>query len=113
MLSLWLEPNPVPVITTDVPIGPEEGETPVTVDASIRVNCAELLVIPPDVTETGPLVAPVGTVTVILVLLQDLMDALKLLNWTVPWDPPNPLPLMIMEPPTGPLGGARFEITGL
>lgn len=101
------------MIITDVPVEPEEGEIPVTVVASITVNVTELLVIPPVVTVTGPVVAPVGTVAVMLVLLQEVIVAFDPLNSTVPCVPPKPLPLMTTEPPTGPFGGARLEITGL
>jgi hypothetical protein len=61
VLSLWVEPNPVPVITMDVPIRPEVGDIPVTLAPPLTVNVTELLVTPPTVTVAGPVVAPLGT----------------------------------------------------
>ena len=102
------------MITTEEPNGPEAGERPVTVAASITVNCALLLVAPPTVTVTGPLVAVEGTVTLMLVLLHEVtvgVIPLKL-TWLLLWLVPKSVPLIITEPPRGAAGGARLEITG-
>jgi hypothetical protein len=60
----------VPVIETDVPTGPEAGENPeiVTVGPDPTVKSVALEAVPPGVvTEILPVVAPEGTVAVILV----------------------------------------------
>jgi hypothetical protein len=56
----------VPPIVTVVPTGPLVGEKPLTVGSvlEVTVNDAELVAVPPGVvTEIGPVVAPVGTAT--------------------------------------------------
>jgi hypothetical protein len=80
VLLLCVAPKPVPVITTDVPTDPEDGEIPVIEIASITVNCTLPLVIPPTETVTGPLVAFDGTVALMLVLLQEVTFAATPLN---------------------------------
>src|SRR5215204_441397 len=58
----------VPVITTDVPVGPKVGVNEVIVGAGTgtTVKTPELrAVFPLTVTRTGPVVAPAGTVAVI------------------------------------------------
>src|SRR5690242_12617853 len=58
--------NPVPVMLTDVPGGPEVGVNEVTAGAAVTVNEAVLVPVPAGVvTAIGPVVAPVGTVAVI------------------------------------------------
>ena len=63
----------VPVIVTDVPTGPLVGVKDVTVGAlvvAVTVKLAVELALPPEVvTETFPVVAPLGTVAVICVAL--------------------------------------------
>jgi len=80
VLVLGDELKPVPVITTDVPIGPTPGLRPVTESASVTVNGMVLLVTPSSATTSGPLVAPDGTVSVTLVALQDETFPAKPLN---------------------------------
>jgi hypothetical protein len=60
-----------PAIVTDVPVGPDCGETLETVGA-VPIPKAKLLLLgtPPTVTSTGPVVAPSGTGTTMLVALQ-------------------------------------------
>ena len=105
----------MPVITMEVPKGPELGERPVIVIPSMTVNETPLLVIPPSETVTEPLVAPDGTVAVMLVLLQEVVLAVTPLNRTVllPWLAPKPLPVSVIEPPTGPADGVKLEMMGL
>ena len=59
----------VPVIVTALPGGPEFGVKPVIVGAgAVTVKVAVLAAVPPGVvTESVPLLAPVGTVAVICV----------------------------------------------
>jgi hypothetical protein len=53
----------VPVIVTDVPVGPLVGVNDVMVGAGMTVKFAALVAVPPNVvTEIFPVVAPVGTV---------------------------------------------------
>lgn len=68
-LLVCVAPNPAPEIITGVPAGPEFGETPVMERFSTEKETL-LLVTPPSVAVSGPLVAPVGTLTVMLVSLQ-------------------------------------------
>jgi hypothetical protein len=115
VLLLCDEPKPVPVITIEVPTGPDDGEMPVIEMGSIRVNCTPLLVTPPTVTVTGPLVAVEGTVALMLVPLQEVTFAVTPLNLTrlEPWLPPKPDPFTVIVPPTGAAGGLKLEMTGL
>ena len=58
----------VPVSVTIVPIGPDEGVKLVIVGVGITVNELVLVAVPPEVvTAITPVVAPVGTVAVMLV----------------------------------------------
>ena len=58
----------VPVSVTIVPMGPDEGVKLVIVGAGITVNELALVAVPPGVvTAITPVVAPVGTVAVMLV----------------------------------------------
>jgi hypothetical protein len=75
-----VEPKPVPANVTDMPMGPVLEEMELIESVPRAVNCTPLLVIPPSVTVTGPLAAFAGTVTVMLVLLQELTLAATLLN---------------------------------
>src|SRR5216684_3231295 len=70
MLPLWLVPKFVPVMVTEVAMGPEVGLRLVMLGVGITVKVTPLLSTPPTVTTTGPVVAPAGTVTMMLVALQ-------------------------------------------
>lgn len=72
VLDPCVEPNPVPVIVTGVPTGPEPGKIPVMIgeDAVVTIKLTPLLARPPTVTTTLPVVAPLGTRTTMLVALQ-------------------------------------------
>ena len=95
MLLLCVGPKPVPVIVMVEPTGPTFGEMPVTESGPSTVKDTPALVIPFWVTVTGPLVAPVGTKTVMLVSVQEVILAERLLNCTVHWLVPNPVPLSV------------------
>lgn len=62
-------PKFVPVIVTEVPTGPEVGLKLVMV-TGVTTKLTPLLANPPAVTTTGPVVAPVGTCTVMFVSVQ-------------------------------------------
>ncbi len=84
VLLPWVEPKPVPVIVTTVPMFPEVGDKLVIEGAATTVKLAPLLAVPPTVTTTLPVVAPVGTMAVMLVALQLVMEvAVVVLNFTV------------------------------
>lgn len=68
VLFPWLLPNPVPLIVTAVPTGPEAGDK--LLIPSVGVKFTPLLTSPLTVTTTFPAVAPLGTGTEMLVLLQ-------------------------------------------
>lgn len=115
VLLLCAAPKPVPVITTEEPTDPEDGDTPVIEIASIKVNCTPVLVTPPTATVTGPLVAVDGTVALMLESLHEVTLAVTLLNLTTlePWLAPKPEPFNVTDPPMGAAGGDKLEMTGL
>jgi hypothetical protein len=111
VLVPWVEPKFVPVIVTEVPIGPEVGERFVIVgpEAVVTVNVTPLLATAPTVTTTGPVVAPLGTGATMLVSVQLEGVAAVPLNFTVlvPWVDPKPKPVIVTDVPTGPAVGER------
>src|SRR5438128_864201 len=78
------------------------------------VKLTPLLALPPTVTTTVPLVAPLGTGTAILVLLQLVGVAVVPLNLTVllPCVPPKFDPLMVTELAIAPEVGDKLLIAG-
>ena len=70
VLDPWLAPKLVPEIVTTVPTAPVVGDKPVMVGAGATVNATPLLAKPPTVTTTFPVVAPLGTGTLMEVALQ-------------------------------------------
>jgi len=90
-----------------------ETQGPVTVPESeqfvvqlaVTVKAHPLLAVPNTVTTTLPVLAPVGTDTVMLVGLQALAAAAATpLNITVlvPWVAPKLVPVMVIDVPAGP-----------
>jgi hypothetical protein len=80
----WLAPKLAPVIVTDAPTAPDVGETLVILGVPSTVKLTPLLALPPTVTTTLPVVAPVGTVATIDVVLQlVIVVAAVPLNFTV------------------------------
>jgi hypothetical protein len=55
-------PRPIPLTVTYVPTGPETGLTPV-ISKLGTVKVTELLLLALSDTTTGPVVAPIGTIT--------------------------------------------------
>jgi hypothetical protein len=104
----------VPVIVTVVPTGPEVGEKEEIIGAAavVTVKLWELVAVPSRVvTLIGPVVAPEGTVVVILVFEFTVIVAETPLNFTlvaavrsVPW--------IVTAMPTGPLVGENEEMVG-
>src|ERR1700674_3830241 len=106
-------PKFVPAIVTAVPMGPLFGVRLVITGAggADTVNVTPALACPPTVTTTGPVVAPAGTVTPMLVAVQLVVAAAVPLNVTVP-DAPKFVPAIVTGVSTGPLFGVRLVITG-
>src|SRR5215471_12396835 len=76
-------PKLLPLIATDVPTLPEAGERLPMLGAGTTVNETPLLALPPTVTTTFPVVAPLGTVTPMEVMFQLVTVAAVPLNFTV------------------------------
>jgi hypothetical protein len=117
LVEPWLAPKFVPVIVTDVPTAPEFGLRLVMVgeEAVVTVNGTPLLAVPPTVTRTFPVVAPVGTGATMLVALQLVGVAAIPLNLIVlePWLAPKFVPAIVTGVPTGPAVGFRFVMLGV
>ena len=86
--------------------------TRVVVGVTVKVTA--LLGIPRAVTSTAPVVAPVGTGTVMLVSLQLVGIAGVTLNVTLldPWEAPKFVPVIVTRVPTGPELELRLVIVG-
>ncbi len=82
--------------------------------AATTENEMPLLATPPTVTVTLPVVAPLGTGTVMEVELQLVGVAAVPLNFTVlvPWVVPKLVPAMVMDAPTAPDAGDRLLMLG-
>jgi|HubBroStandDraft_1064217.scaffolds.fasta_scaffold403647_2 hypothetical protein len=70
VLDPWEEPKLTPEIVTEVPEGPELGDTLLIVGVRETTNGIPLLATPPTVTTTFPEVAAIGTGTAMPVVLQ-------------------------------------------
>ncbi len=104
----------VPVIVTKVPAGPLPGvkEVMVGAPAIVTVKFVELVAVPPKVvTEIGPVVAPTGTVVVIVVEEFVVNAAGAFLNFT-PVTSTKFVPVMMTDVPTGPEVGENDVIVG-
>jgi len=82
--------------------------------AGVTVKLAPLLRIPLTATTTLPVVAPVGTVAVMLVEFQEPTLAVVPLKVTVlaPCDGPKPVPAIVTEAPTKPELGVKLVMLG-
>jgi hypothetical protein len=105
----------VPLIVTNAPTAPDVGEILVMVGGAITVKATPELLTPETVTTTLPVVAPLGTVVLILVSLQMVGVAVVPLNLSVllPCDTPKFDPEMVIESPTIPEFGDKPEIAGV
>lgn len=103
-----------PAIVTDAPTAPDVGDRLLMLAAGTTVKLWPLLAVPETVTTTFPVVAPVGTVAVILVVLQLVIVAVVPLNLTVllPCVEPNPEPATVTDAPIAPDVGERLVIEG-
>jgi hypothetical protein len=104
------DPKFDPLIVTDVPTGPDVGETPVMPGGT--VNVIPLLAAPLTVTTTGPVVAPEGTGALMIASLQLVGVEAIPLNVTVldPCEAPKREPLIVTAVPIGPEDGDRLEM---
>jgi hypothetical protein len=100
------------VIVTDAPTAPEVGDRLVMLGKT--VNATPLLFTPLANTTTLPVVAPVGTVTLIEVALQLVTVAVVPLNLTVldPCVEPKLVPVTVTAVPTAPEVGDRLVMLG-
>ncbi|SRR6266403_2684085 len=107
-----VDPNVVPVIVTEAPTAPDVTDK--LVIAGVTVKFTPLLACPDTVTTTLPVVAALGTVTPMLVPLQDVTDAVVPLNLTVllPWGEPKFVPVIVTAVPTGPKVTDKLVIVG-
>ena len=110
VLVPWLAPKFAPAITTDVPTTPDDGLRLLMLGGgTVTVKLSPLLACPPTVTTTLPVVAPVGTGTVILVADHAVgVPAVPLkVTVLVPWLAPKLAPEMTTDVPTTPDVGLR------
>jgi hypothetical protein len=102
------------VIVTGIPGASNAGDKLVMAGAAPTLKLTPLLAVPPTVTITFPVVAPVGTVTAMFVALQLVTVAVVPLKLIVP-EPcvePKFVPTIVTEFPTTPESGNRPVITG-
>jgi hypothetical protein len=105
----------VPVMMIVAPTPPLAGEKPEMVGGGITVKLLELVPVrPAAVTVIGPLVAPAGTVVVILVAVLAVTVAIVPLNFTVllAGVALKLVPAMMIVAPTPPLNGVKLVIVG-
>jgi hypothetical protein len=106
-------PKFVPLMTTEVPIGPEFGDRPLLVGVTVKFT--PLLAFPATVTTTLPVIALLGTVTEMLPLLQLVTVAVVPLNVMalVPCELPKFVPFITTAVPTPPEAGDKLLIAGV
>jgi hypothetical protein len=110
----WGEPKLVPVKVTAAPTAPVVTDKLVMLGAETTVKLFVLLFTPLANTTTFPVVAPVGTVTEILVAVQLPTVAVVPLNFTVPvpWGEPKLVPVKVTAAPTAPVATDKLVILG-
>ena len=106
------DPKFAPVMLTNEPTGPEDGERVAIVGVGMIVKGTPLLAAPFAVTTRYPVVAPAGTGTRIALSLQLAGVTAVPLNVTVPGVVPKFDPLMVTPAPTGPAVGETLAIMG-
>jgi hypothetical protein len=106
----------VPVMTTSAPTAPLAGLNPVIVGFPKTVKSFELVMVTPlVVTVIGPVVAPLGTVTVMLVVVDEITVALTPLNLTTLLTAVvlKFVPVIITVAPGAPLDGVKPVKVGI
>ena len=105
-----------PVAVTAMPTGPDETDKLVMLGAGATVKLKPLVATPPAaVTTTFPVVAPLGTVAVMLVAPQlVIVVALVPLNFTLPFPMLGPKfdPAITIDDPTAPVFGVNDVMLG-
>jgi hypothetical protein len=114
MLVPCVAPKFIPAIITEVPTAPDIWLTLVMLGGAVTVKFTPLLATPPTVTMTLPVVAPLGTGTVILVPLHPVGVPAVPLNVTVlvPCVVPKFVPAIVTIIPTGPEFGFKLAMLG-
>jgi hypothetical protein len=114
VLVPFVPPKFMPAMVTDVPAGPAAGIRLVMPGPDVTVKMTAFVGIPPTVTTTFPVVAPVGTGTTMPAGVQLVGDASVPLNVTVlaPCIAPRFEPATVADVPTGPIAGLRLVMTG-
>jgi hypothetical protein len=107
-----VEPKFVPVIVTDVPTAPDDGDRPLMLGVVTIVKLTPLLALPPAVTTTFPDEAPDGTLATIDESPQLTIGAVVPLNVTVPGVEPKFVPVIVTDVPTTPDDGDRLVMLG-
>lgn len=111
-----MEPKFVPVMVTDVPLGPVNGDRLEIVGVGNTLKTAPLLGLPETVitTFTFPVLVPAGTGTTICESLQLAGVPTVPLKVTVldPFVAPKYVPLIVTSVPTGPIEGDNAEMFG-
>src|SRR5258705_394241 len=109
------DPKFVPMIVTDALTAPLVGDSELIVAVGTTVNVTPLLATPPTVTDTFPVVAPLGTGTVMLVADHAAGVAVTPLNVTVlvPCGDPKLVPVIVTVAPTAPLVTDSNVIVGV
>src|SRR5882672_5983506 len=107
-------PKFAPVIVTEFPTSPEVGDRLVMLAAPTTVKFDPLLFPPLANTTTFPVVAPEGTVVVMLVVLQLVTVAVVPLKLTVPLPcvAPKFVPVIVTAAPTAPVVIDRLVMLG-
>ncbi len=115
VLAPCVAPKFVPVIVTRLPTIPDNGERLAILGPGGTVNATGLLAPPPTVTITLPVVAPVGTGTVIVVEVQLVGVAVVPAKVTVlvPCVEPKLVPVIVTSVPGPPEVGFRFAMLGV
>jgi hypothetical protein len=108
-------PKLVPAIVTNAPTGPELGVRLAMLGVGSTVKLTPLLATPFTVTTTLPVVAPVGTGTLIVALAQLVGVPTVPLNVTVlmPCEVPKLVPLIVTDAPTAADVGVTLVILGV
>jgi len=106
-----------PAMTTEEPTAPVVGAIEVMLGADVTVNVGPVVLTwPPTVTATSPLGAPVGTVAVILVVLQFVIVVAcvppNLTVLPVTCDARKLVPAITIEEPNAPEVGVRLVTVG-
>ncbi|MGB2635933.1 MAG: hypothetical protein WAM58_18535 [Candidatus Acidiferrum sp.] len=115
VLVRCVAPKLFPVIVTDVPTVPELGLKLAILGGTTTVNATSLLAIPPTVTTTFPVVAPLGSGTTMPVALQLVGVPVVPLNVTVlvPCVAPKLFPVIVTDVPAVPEVGDKLVMLGV